>query len=619
MSLHLAAAAMETLAKISPDPIIGLDTDGNVDLWSAAAERLFGIASEDAIGKPLPLAMPVVMSDSPSSVTYTTPDGRRLELELELRQAQRLIDGKPRGHVIIATDRTELIECERRAAEKLRDEGRFRELLEVAPDAIIEADAEGRIVTCNRAAEALFRYDRDELLRLNVDDLVPPAMRPKHAAERTRYHAQPTTRPMGRNLILSALRRDGSEVPVEISLSPVRSEDGFHTTAIIRDITDRRGWEEKLRVANQELEARNREVERANRLKSEFLASMSHELRTPLHTIIGFTELLAEELEGPLNEKQKRFVTHVHKDAIHLLELINDVLDLSKIESGRLELDIRSIDLAAVLTDTLEGIEHAASAKNIRIENAVPAGANVMADRVRLREILTNLLSNAVKFTPEGGRVEIRASRENGFVRIEVSDTGIGISPDDQQVIFDKFRQVGATTRGVREGTGLGLAIVRNLVEMHGGTVSVKSVPGEGSSFWFTIPQAGRGDGRVPLVMIVEDEPGARELIASYLNPIGVRTQAVANPATAIQTAIEMKPDAITLDLVMPRHSGWRVLEELKRSPETSRIPVLVLSVLDRDREALALGATEYLQKPVQRETLLHALRMHVPAIAAIS
>jgi PAS domain S-box-containing protein len=481
---------MEALAQISPDAIIGVNSEGNVDFWSAAAERLFGLTGEEAIGKPMAFEIPPATSDSPSYLSRTTGDGRHLELEL--RQAPRMIDGKFCGRMIIAKDRTDLLERDRQAAERLRGESRFRELLEVAPDAIVEVDSQGRIVTANRAAEGLFGYERDELLRLNVDDLVPFGLRAAHAAHQDRYYGHPTRRPMGRDLILSALRKNGSEVPVEISLSPVHGEDGLHVTAIIRDMTDRRAWEERLRIANQELEARNREVERANQLKSEFLASMSHELRTPLHTIIGFTELLAEEKQGPLNETQKRFVAHVHKDAIHLLELINDVLDLSKIESGRLELHIGETDLAGVLAETLNTIEHAAGTKHIRIENMVSHGMWAMADRLRLREILTNLLSNAVKFTPAGGRIEIHATPDNGFVRVDVRDTGIGISVEDQKVIFDKFRQVGATTKGVREGTGLGLAIVKNLVEMHGGTVSVTSAPWKGSTFRFTLPLAGR-------------------------------------------------------------------------------------------------------------------------------
>jgi CheY-like chemotaxis protein/anti-sigma regulatory factor (Ser/Thr protein kinase) len=240
-----------------------------------------------------------------------------------------------------------------------------------------------------------------------------------------------------------------------------------------------------------------------------------------------------------------------------------------------------------------------------------------MADRVRLREIVINLLSNAVKFTPEGGRIWIDAAEADGMVRFYVKDSGIGIAPEDQEVIFDKFRQVGSTTKGVREGTGLGLAIVKRLVEMHGGRIEVESAAGEGSTFSFTIPADPEADGAAPMVLIVEDEPAARELIAGYLNPMGVRTEFATSGMNAAAMAKELKPDAITLDLLMPGKSGWRVLRDLRGTAETSETPVFVMSVLDRDWEALSLGATEYLQKPVKRETLLKALRTHVPALRA--
>jgi PAS domain S-box-containing protein len=610
---------METLTQISPDAIFGLDEDGIVDLWNPEAERLFGQTAEEALGKPLPSGIATIdhlrAGSGVSQIAGTTPDGRALNLEL--RYAVR----KSAGWVVLAIDRDSLLEREKQAADRLRYESRFRELLEAAPDAIVEVDRAGAIVLLNRVAETLFGYSRDELLGMHVDALVPEAFRGRHADNRSAYWAKPSTRPMGRNMVLAARRRDGSEFPVEISLSPVRSEDGFRVTAIIRDMTDRREAEDKVRAVNMELENRNREIERADRLKSEFLASMSHELRTPLHTIIGFTELLAEELEGPLNEKQKRFVKHVHADSIHLLELINDVLDLSKIESGRMELELESVDVWKVLGDTLNGIGRAVEIKNIGIDHRIGKGLMVTADRVRLREILINLLTNAVKFTEQGGNIRIESSVDpDGMVRVAIEDTGIGIAPEDQAVIFEKFRQVGSTTRGVREGTGLGLAIVRHLVEMHGGSVSLKSAPGEGSCFSFTLPAAPEVEAAAcPLVMIVEDEPAAAELIASYLHPLGLRIEIVVNASFACERAREMQPDAITLDLLMPERSGWRVLRELRESSETSSIPVLVLSVMDRDREALALGAAEYLQKPVKRETLLRALRRHVPAIAGVA
>src|SRR5579885_2204501 len=266
----------------------------------------------------------------------------------------------------------------------------------------------------------MFGYTREELLGKPVEILIPEELRDAHTARRREYRQQPARRPMGAGLSLSGVRKDGSRFPVEISLSPSQFEESFLVTAIVRDITSRKQAEERLRQlqesyireltsTNRELELRNREIERADRLKSEFLASMSHELRTPLHTIIGFTELLAEELEGPLNDKQKRFVQHVLQDSVHLLALINDILDLSKIEAGRLELELEGFDPREVVEGAVDGITNAAHGKNISLENRIEDGQFVKADRLRLREILTNLLSNAVKFTPEGGSIVVES------------------------------------------------------------------------------------------------------------------------------------------------------------------------------------------------------------------
>jgi PAS domain S-box-containing protein len=601
MIVRLPSDALDTLFKVSPDAIIGVDARGLVDAWNPAAERLFGLRTEEAMGSP------------PAAGVLPHPDGGGSP-ELEVRASRRASG----GWIVVAIDRSRAVQRELAAAEKLRNEARFRELLEAAPDAILEVDRAGNIVLLNRVAEKLFGYSREQLSGMNVDLLLPDAMRAGHAKHRADYWQNPATRPMAGKLVLSARHRSGADIPVEISLSPVKTEDGFRVTAIIRDVTDRRVAEEKLRAANLELEQRNREIERADRLKSEFLASMSHELRTPLHTIIGFTELLAEELEGPLNDKQKRFVNHVHKDSTHLLDLINDILDLSKIESGRLDLDLRTVDAGEVVNETVGGVMQAARAKDISIENRMAGPFMVLADRVRLREIFINLLSNAIKFTPGGGSISIDARMDGrSSVRLSVLDTGIGIAPEDQSVIFDKFRQVATTTRGVREGTGLGLAIVKHLVEMHGGRVKLESEPGVGSCFSFTIPAGPECARAVPVVLIVEDELAARELIAGYLNPLGIATEFVQNSAGAAAVAKELRPDAITLDLLMPGRSGWRVLDELRSAPETRHTPVFVMSVLDRDTEAIGLGATDYFQKPVKRETLLRALRDHVPSLRA--
>ena len=608
MTPETPKAMLEALARISPAAIIGLNAGGDVDLWSAAASDLFGWTEAEMAGKPLPQVLGPGKgwqeASGPITVSVRAKDGRVVEIELRsTRRAEK-------GWVLMAKDLTETAKTERDASVRLKAESRFRELLEAAPDAIIEVDREGRIVLLNAATEAIFGYRREELLGQPVESLIPLGARGRHGAHRAAYWANPVTRPMGFGMILLARRNDGTEFPVEISLSPVKIDDGFRVTAIIRDVTAKQKAEEAIRAANQQLELQNRELDRANQLKSEFLASMSHELRTPLHTIIGFTELLEEELEGPLNEKQKRFLNHVHTDSQHLLELINDILDLSKVEAGQMELHPESFDAGGVVADALNGVRPMANTRGVALENRVASETIVKADRVRFREILNNLLSNAVKFTPAGGNVWVESLAGSGAMAVFcVADTGVGIAPEDHGAVFDKFRQVGSTTRGVREGTGLGLAIVKSFVEMHGGMISLESAPGEGSRFSFTVPA---GDSSPPLVLVIEDEPGAQELLASYLEPLGIRTESASTADEGIRKARDLRPDAITLDLLMPGKSGWRVLRDLRALAETSEIPIFVVSVLDES--PAMMGATEYLQKPLKKDSLLQALRRHAPA-----
>jgi PAS domain S-box-containing protein len=414
--------------------------------------------------------------------------------------------GRPAAMIGACVDITEhrrLAEREALALGKAQEESRFRRLLEAAPDAILEVDVEGQMVLTNQVAETMFGYSREELLGMNVESLVPAAMRGKHHDHRASYAASPQTRPMGEGLELKAQRKDGSLFPVEIRLSPNWRNGVLHVIALVRDISERKESQHRIRAiqeryaaqlfaANQQLEARNEEVERANRLKSEFLASMSHELRTPLHTIIGFSELLTEELEGPINAKQKRFLGHILQDSRHLLQLINEVLDISKIEAGRLELHSEAIEFSACIDEVVAGIQPQALAKNIAIENRNTYSGLLYADRVRMKEILYNLLSNAIKFTSNGGLVWIESVSDESFLRVTVGDNGIGIPQEEEAAIFEKFYQVGSSTSGIREGTGLGLPITKKLVELHGGRIWVESQPGEGSRFIFILPSQGR-------------------------------------------------------------------------------------------------------------------------------
>jgi CheY-like chemotaxis protein/anti-sigma regulatory factor (Ser/Thr protein kinase) len=353
---------------------------------------------------------------------------------------------------------------------------------------------------------------------------------------------------------------------------------------------------------------------------------MSHELRTPLNAIIGFSDLLVQPRTGELNEKQKRFLGHIHSGAHHLLALINDILDLSKIEAGRLELHPENFLVAGAMAETMSMLKPLATAKKISVLRKVEPTVWVNADRMRFKQILYNLLSNAVKFTPAEGTITIESRIESDAVRISVIDTGIGIAVRDQKLIFEEFRQASDTTKGVTEGTGLGLTITRRIVELHGGRIWVESEPGKGSCFSFTLPigtevepaakplataraNSGRDKG---LVLVVDDELASRELLVGYLESEGYRTATAWSGSEAIEKARELCPDAITLDMLMPEKSGWETLSRLKRDPTVASIPVISVTIVDEKGLGLAMGADEYLVKPVAKEDLLNAIRRHV-------
>lgn len=389
----------------------------------------------------------------------------------------------------------------------------------------------------------------------------------------------------------------------------------------------------QLAVANKELDLRNREVERATQMKSKFLASMSHELRTPLNAIVGFSDLLAEGTPGQLNDKQKRFVNHIKQGSSHLLQLINDILDLSKIEAGQLELRSEEFLVKDALPEVLSTIHPLAMAKSVRVEQKVESNSLVKSDRVRFKQILYNLLSNAVKFTPKDGLISIECHDVWDFVHISVADTGIGIRPEDQKVVFEEFRQIEGSAERAQEGTGLGLAITKRLVEQQGGRISVESELGKGSRFTFTLVAADSttkvrpvvepaissivtpSSRLTPLVLIVDDEAPARELLASYLEP-EYRVVMAESGAEAVKKAQQLRPDAITLDVLMPGSNGFETLAALRRNSETANIPVIILSIVDQKQVGFALGAADYLIKPVRRPALLEAIRRHVPSPA---
>jgi signal transduction histidine kinase/CheY-like chemotaxis protein len=385
---------------------------------------------------------------------------------------------------------------------------------------------------------------------------------------------------------------------------------------------------ENLNHMNDELGRLYRDLESASRHKSEFLASMSHELRTPLNAIIGFSEVLRDEMFGPLNERQADYLNDILTSGRHLLSLINDILDLSKIEAGKMELDLTAFSLPAVLENGLTMIRERAANHGIGLGlDLAPDVGEVTADERKVKQVVFNLLSNAVKFTADGGRIDLSARCANGEVEVAVRDTGIGIAPEDQERVFEEFQQAGQ-----REGSGLGLALCRSFVELHGGRIRLQSEVGVGSTFTFTLPlpsatpdlseAAPASDDPIPVpsdvadpaapgptMLVIEDDVRSAELLRIFLEGGGFSVTVAAAGDEGIQAARRIRPAAIVLDLLLPDISGWDVLTTLKEDAGLADIPVVIVSMLDERGRGYALGAADYLVKPVDRDDLLGALR----------
>ena len=644
---------LHAVVESSPLAIIALDGEGRIRMWNRSAERIFGWTEAEVVGHRNP-TIPADRGEEFRALVQSRMQGQaQAGFEtVRIRKDGTLVDvsiwtsplrddaGNITGIMTELADITERKRAERDRVQLLASEQasraeagiekRYKKLLEAAPDAILEVDRQGRIVLVNVQVEKLFGYSRAELLGKPIEILIPARFR-HHPAHREIYFGDPVMRPMGTGLELYAKRADGSEFAVDVTLSPNEVEGADRVICVVRDVTERKRAEEQIQTLNQNLEQgtealiatnkalelQNREVERANRLKDEFLASMSHELRTPLNSIIGFSDLLAERGDDQFTPKQKRFIGHIQQGARHLLELINDILDLSKIEAGHLELKYEEFNVSAAAAEVLATVRPIAVAKNIEMTSTFPEGLSLDGDRLRFKQVMYNLLSNAIKFTATGGRVSIACSESGGLAEFCVADNGIGIPAEEHEAIFSSFHQVGTTTKGVREGTGLGLAITKRLVEQHGGRIWVQSEPGKGSSFYFTLPlKAEEPDygvsgklGDAPLVLVVEDEGAAQELLLSHLEEAGYRAVTVGTGAEAVRAARDIHPDVITMDVLLPGKNGWQVLEELKQSPATASIPVIIVSVVEERKKGLSIGAADYLVKPVSKENLLEAIR----------
>jgi PAS domain S-box-containing protein len=555
--------------------------------------------------------------------------------DLEIHQPERVIPvdcwsapvfdaaGQVVWAIVVFSDTTE----RRRAETELRSsEERARLIVDAAYDAFVAIDSDSVFTTWNRQAEATFGWSREEAIgRSLVETIIPPQHREAHRRGLAHFLATGEGPVLNRRIEITALRRSGEEFPVELAIWPLRLGERYYFNAFLRDITERKRGEEELRQAKEAAET-------ANYAKSDFLAKMSHELRTPLNSIIGFSEMLQDKSFGALNEKQHRYVSNVLTSGRGLLQLINDILDLSKVEAGHMDLALSEFEIGTALAEVRTIVGTLVNKKHLGLEVEVESGLPTLeADQGKVKQVLYNLLSNAIKFTPEGGNIRVTArraseieAREIGeWIEIAVADTGIGLRPEDKQRIFGEFEQVDAGYTRNQEGTGLGLALSRKLVELHGGWIWVESEPGAGSIFRFVLPFAqreGTPDTRAVdaqheastgglLILVVEDDQLTRELLTHQLTDAGYRVAQAATGEQGVALAKELRPAGITLDILLPDGDGLDVLAQLKSLPETRDIPVIVVSITEHQELGLSLGAMDWVVKPLNRSDFLAAVR----------
>lgn len=541
---------------------------------------------------------------------------------------------------LAATDITNL----RRAEDELRQsESHLSAVLAAAADGIITIDEHGTVMSANPAVERLFGYTAVELIGNNVIKLMPEPYRSEHDGYLDNFLRTGHAKIIGIGRDVEGRRKNGSTFPVYLAVGEMRGASNRGFVGILRDVSEHHRDQVELKRQADELASAMATATAANRMKSEFLANMSHELRTPLNGILGFARLLRDGEAGAVDEQQQEFLDYILTSADHLLQLINDVLDLSKVEAGKLEFYPELVELGKLTHEVCSIVREIAARKRIQIDTQIdPAVRSVTLDPARLKQVLYNFLSNAIKFSSEETTIALRVLPEgDDYVRFEVEDHGIGIAENDIDNLWSEFRQLDAGTNKGQQGTGLGLALTMRLVEEQGGQVGVDSKLGVGSTFFATLPrrteeietipqpplpestpgkwpqpepqsqtpvsQPISASGR-PHILVVEDDAKERAWLRRTLGGAGYVVDAVATGREAIRQASSERYDAVTLDLFLSDMTGWDVLAEIRARGPNQEVPIIVVTVVSDKGAAIGHQIREFLSKPVAANDLLNAL-----------
>lgn len=649
LQLALAQAAELRLSQVleaAPNAMVKIDSLGRISLVNAQAEACFGYSREEMLGQPIEMLVPqrfrhghmgfrhdfllrpqVRAMGAGRELFGLRKDGSEFPLEIGLNPMQTEHGIEVLSSVVDISARKRL-------------EDRFRLVVEATPNAVVVANQQGLIELINSQTEALFGYTRAELLGQSVDILVPERFRGHHPGFRRDYLQDPQTRAMGSGRDLFGLRKDGSEFPVEIGLNPISTENGMLVLSSIIDISERKRAEMQLKQQSEQLEL-------ASRYKSEFLANMSHELRTPLNSILILSEQLRDNPAGNLSARQQEHADIIYRSGGDLLSLINDILDLSKIEAGRVTVCHESIQLRD-LGENINSIFAPQAEQKllhfaVELDPALPA--RIVSDYQRMFQILKNLIANALKFTARGAvTVRFGVMTPVGLpvtapmLAVSVIDSGPGIPTDKHELIFQAFRQVDGSTSRQYGGTGLGLTISRQLANLLGGEILLESEQGKGSIFTLLLPLSTTevavaeppAAPRVPLIpaerseelsvmsqspslsgtrlLVVDDDVRNIYAMTSLLEPEGFEVVTARNGEDAIHLLrAQQDIDLVVMDMMMPVLDGYQAINTLRDEWQFTR-PIIAVTAcaMKGDREkCLAAGADDYLPKPVNRNELI--------------